>query len=186
MNAPLSSVRVLAAHVDFFEQVFRKPLQLSSGLITHITEARVRVRVAMDERTSEGMGSIYLSDLWTWPAPTRSHGERDSIVRDHYKLIAERLPEWCGIAAHPLELGTRLHHEIAHHELLPVLATAMCASPFDAAIHNASGQALGISAFQFYNRDCPVPSADSYFKEGSAIFAVRKLLSKEPATAIPG
>jgi hypothetical protein len=62
----------------------------------------------------------------------------------------------------------------------------MCAGPFDAAIHDATGQALGISAFQFYNRDCPVPSADSYFKEGSAICAVRELLSKEPATAIPG
>ena len=31
---------ILEAAVDFFDRPFRKPLQLSSGLITEITEAR--------------------------------------------------------------------------------------------------------------------------------------------------
>ena len=49
---------------------------------------------------------------------------------------------------------------------IPVLARAMCASPLDAAIHDATGIALGLSAFDFY-RDAPA---------GRPLAAVARLL----------
>jgi len=180
------SIRVLDAGVEFVEQPFLKPLQISSGTITRITEARASVRVEADGQIAEGRGSIYLSDLWAWPDASQTHDARDAILREFCQRVATNLSEWCGDTAHPLELGMRLHDRSSGHRVIPALATAMCASPFDAAIHDAAGRALGVSAFSFYEGDCPAPSADNLFADGSAVRAVRKLLRRPPASRVAG
>lgn len=182
----LAAVRVLAGRVEFVEQLFAKPLQISSGTITRITEARATVEVEVGGLRAEGRGSIYLSDLWAWPDPALGHGEKDAILRRLCGDMAAALPGLCGAPAHPLELGMRLHHATAHHPEVPVLATAMCASPFDAAVHDAAGQALGLSAFSFYEESFAVPSADVFFAGGSAVDAVRRMLRRPPADGVAG
>jgi L-alanine-DL-glutamate epimerase-like enolase superfamily enzyme len=52
----------------------------------------------------------------------------------------------------------------------------MCASPFDAAVHDAVGIAFGRSALDIYDQDHAIPAADAYFLSGGAITAVRGLL----------
>ena len=103
--------RILTADIDFFSRPFLKPLQLSSGLITRITEARVRVRVHVAGREATGWGSTYLSDLWAWPEPALTHEQRDAALREYSLRLTERLPALCGDEPQtPLELGLRLHH----------------------------------------------------------------------------
>ncbi len=188
MNAVNSSLetRVLESRVDFFHQPFVKPLQISSGKITEITEARAEVRVAVGAKEAVGRGSIYLSDLWAWPEPTLTHEQRDAVLRNLCGVISGRLSDLCGgEAAHPMELGLRLHHSICRDPALegpPVLARAMCASPFDAAIHDAVGIALNTSAFDFYEQDAAIPSGDALFCGGGACAAVRRMLLNPPRT----
>lgn len=182
----LAAVRVVGARVEFVEQLFDKPLQISSGTITRITEARAIVEVEVGGLRAEGRGSIYLSDLWAWPDAALHHDEKDAILRRFCREVAAGLPGMCGAPAHPLELGLRLHSATAHHPEVPVLATAMCASPFDAAIHDAAGQALGLSAFSFFDGSFPVPSADVFFAGGSAVEAVRRTLRRPPPDGVPG
>jgi L-alanine-DL-glutamate epimerase-like enolase superfamily enzyme len=68
---------------------------------------------------------------------------------------------------------------------MPLLATAMCASPFDAAIHDAVGQAMGISAMELY-RDQPIPtSADKWFTGSSAYAAIGRMLNRQPRKHFP-
>jgi L-alanine-DL-glutamate epimerase-like enolase superfamily enzyme len=171
---------VLEAKVDFFHQPFLKPLQISSGKITEITEARAQVRVRVNGREAVGHGSIYLSDLWAWPEPSLTHDQRDAVLRDLCKRIEADLWNLCGgEEEHPLELGLRLHNSLCHgasDEGPSILARAMCASPFDAAIHDGVGQTLGLSAFDFYTNSAPIPSADSMFAGGSACEAIRSII----------
>lgn len=178
---------VLSASVAFVSQSFIKPLLLSSGAITEITEARATVRVRVQGKEAEGIGSIYLSDLWSWPDPSLSHEVRDARLREFCQQIADNLAEWVGAPAHPLELGLRLHDRACHGEgipPLPTLALAMCMSPFDAAIHDAVGHALGRSAFSFYTEDVALPTADPFFSDGNACRAIRNALL--PADKIAG
>jgi L-alanine-DL-glutamate epimerase-like enolase superfamily enzyme len=56
------------------------------------------------------------------------------------------------------------------------LARILCASPFDAAIHDAAGIALGISSFSFYDAPAPVPIADPHFPGSGACAAIRECL----------
>jgi L-alanine-DL-glutamate epimerase-like enolase superfamily enzyme len=76
-----------------------------------------------------------------------------------------------------MELGLRLHHSVCHGGGdVPVLARAMCLSPFDAAIHDAVGLALNRSAFDFYDAASPIPSADELFPSDGAAQAVNGAL----------
>ncbi|MCC6423097.1 MAG: hypothetical protein IT447_06415 [Phycisphaerales bacterium] len=157
--------KIESIEVNFEEQPFLKPLRLSTGLIDRITEARVSVKVRVGANEAVGHGSIYLSDLWAWPDPKLNHDQRDAELRNLCRQIAADLNELCGNRAdHPLELGLRLHDNLCHHGDCthpPVLARAMCASPFDAAIHDATGRALGRSAFDLYGAGQRLPLADA-------------------------
>ncbi len=175
---------VREASVEFLHQPFVQPLVISSGAITEITEARATVRVRLGAREAVGVGSIYLSDLWAWPDPNLSHRERDGILRRLCTDLARQLPQCTGDPAHPLELGMRLHEAVLG---LPIdggaptaLARAMCASPFDAAIHDAAGRALGLCAMDFYEDPVQAPSVDGLFSKGNAGEAIARLLRQEP------
>ena len=180
------NTHILSVSVDFVDQPFAKPLQLSTGLITVLTEARVSIKVSVNGKEAEGQSNIYLSDLWAWPGGDLTHEEKDAAMRGACRTIADNLFALCGNKeAHPLELGLRLHESLDHlAPEVPLLARAVCASPFDAAIHDAVGNALKISAFDFYGSHFPIPSADSLFKQGSATAAIRALF-QSPKAALP-
>jgi len=178
--------RVLEAEVEFINRRLVTPLVLSSGSITEASEARVAVQVEVAGKTARGRGSIYLSDLWAWPDSTLDHAQKDAALRALCEQTARNLADWTGGPAHPLELGLRLHDQVCGNETFgvpPLLARAMAASPFDAAIHDATGLALERSAFDLYREDFP-SVADSFFADGSASRAIRDVL-REPVTDFP-
>ena len=194
--------QVLDARVEFIARRLAVPLVLSSGTIEKVTEARaaVTVRVGSQAGTrgveATGRGSIYLSDLWAWPDLSLSHDERDRELRGWCDTIARRLSELCGgEAAHPLELGLRLHHRVCEDDsigpastspAIPALARAMCVSPFDAALHDAAGLALARSAFSFYDEPAEIPTVDGLFAaSGGASAAIRRMLRSSPQRAFP-
>lgn len=181
--------QIVGASVNFVDRPLRRPLVLSTGPIEELTEATVEVRAQVGGKEGIGRGSIYLSDLWAWPDPDVPHPKRDALLRRLCEQIAGEIDSLCGPPAHPLELGMRLHNAVCEGSGAPpqppVLAQAMCLSPFDAAIHDAAGQALGRSAFEFYDGDQRCPAAEPFFEHGSACAAIRRLLRDEPAREFP-
>jgi len=166
------------ASVQFIPRVLCMPLHLSSGVIDTVTEARAAVTVYANGREVTGHGAIYLSGQWAWPDAPITYAERDMALQSTCRTIADRLPELCGgEAVHPLELGLRLHEAMLRMaEAPPPLARMMCASPFDAALHDAAGIALGCSAFDLYRTPVAIPSADGLFTGGSAGSAIARML----------
>lgn len=193
MNAA-SCVEVLFAQVEFIPRRLITPLVLSSGAIIEATEARASVTVRAGDAEATGRGSIYLSGLWAWPDARLTNDQSDAVLQDLCRAICHDLPKMCGgEAAHPLELGLRMRERACEGvewktgELtsVPILARAVCASPFDAALHDAAGLALGRSAFGFYDEAVPIPSADPMFPSVGAIAAIRRLLRKTPRREFP-
>lgn len=188
----LQRVKVCGAEAEFIPRRLAMPLVLSTGAIEEVTEARVAVAVRAGGREAIGRGAIYLSDLWAWPDPSLSHAYRDEILRRLCRQIAEELPALCGEPAHPLELGLQLHERICGDaaaalagQTLPTLARALCLSPFDAAIHDAAGIAIDVSAFAFYDRPASIPEADHLFPGQGAAAAIRRLFRKTPQHGFP-
>ncbi len=171
-------VEIIDSSIRFIEQSLITPFIISSGIIEKATEAIAEVTVSINGHEATGCGSIYLGDLWAWPDHSLTHEQRDSELRKLCEDIAADIYSFCGgEPAHPLELGLRLHENICRENTPPVLARAMCASPFDAAIHDATGIALSKSAFDFYNVSVKLPTADPYFN-GNACEAINSVISK--------
>jgi L-alanine-DL-glutamate epimerase-like enolase superfamily enzyme len=183
--------RIRSASVQFVPRKFLTPLKISSGVIDEITEAQVSVEVELDQGRvhAVGRGTIYLSDMWSWPDASIDHHDRDRILRRLCTHIASRLPNlYSDESLHPLELGLRLHawtcHQLAIEHNPPSLARAMCSSPFDAAIHDAVGLAIGRCAFAFFDEPAHIPSADPFFPGSGAIHAIRQVL-QSPRSELP-
>jgi L-alanine-DL-glutamate epimerase-like enolase superfamily enzyme len=180
-----AAVRVTDARVEFTRRPFARPLRLSSGTISEITEARATVTVETPEGlTATGHGAIYLSDLWAWPDAARTPAERDAAMRAFAEAAATTIRATTDDGGqHPLEAGLRFQNALlAADAPLPPLARLVSGSPFDAALHDAAGRACGVSAFGLYDADAPIPSADAHFPDGGACAAVRALLRRPPAT----
>jgi L-alanine-DL-glutamate epimerase-like enolase superfamily enzyme len=175
---------ILSAEVSFRPQPFARPLQLSSGTITEITEATATVTVRIGTREATGKGSIYLSDLWAWPDPAIPHSQRDAAMQDYCSQLAADLPGLSG-PQHPLSHGMDLLSRNAHHAgpgRIPFLAGSVCLSPFDAAIHDAAGHALQRSAFHLYDD----AFADRHTASPAQLAAIRRFLRQTPSPEVDG
>ncbi|HND53849.1 MAG TPA: hypothetical protein PLV92_15675, partial [Pirellulaceae bacterium] len=174
------NARIISASVEFHPRKLATPLTIGESRIETVVEARARVRVVAsgldgggDERfecEATGVGAVYLSHLWAWPRQRAFEDTREQRMIDLCQRLAADLPAIVGDdAAHPLELGARLHARVgelnkaacvrvrggisdeldAELRSMPPLARLICLSPFDAALHDAAGLALGRSAFSF-------------------------------------
>lgn len=181
--------QILQAEVSFRSQRLATPLKLSSGTIKELTQATVSIVGEANGRRAIGRGTIYLSVVWAWPSETLTHDERDATLRKLCECLADEIPKHAdGKVLHPLEHGLQLHQLVCHDLKIvpdpPALARAMCASPFDAAIHDAAGRTLEHSAFSLYDDVVELPSADAYFPGSGACRAIRDAI-RPPRFELP-
>ncbi|MBX3010065.1 MAG: mandelate racemase/muconate lactonizing enzyme family protein [Caldilineaceae bacterium] len=159
----LSDVQVEALDVTFRNERLAVPLHLSRGSITEVTYAKVVVHVRTRAgQAQQGTGAIFLSDLWAFPDPTYDHSQKDRTMRTLCQTIGAYLQRGDSYSD-PLEKGHQLEAALPdlvaqveeslpflQRGAIPYLAALNCLSPFDAAVHDAWGRALGGSAYAFY------------------------------------
>jgi L-alanine-DL-glutamate epimerase-like enolase superfamily enzyme len=158
-----SDLWIEQVELTFSDERLATPLHLSKGTISDITYAKVTIqaRTRRDQRV-QGVGAIFLSDLWAWPSPEYSHADKDAILRDLCRALAAVLRTHQD-AADPLEQGMALEEALPaailgverdHPQLssgaLPYLAALNCLAPFDAAIHDAWGRGLQAASYSSY------------------------------------
>jgi L-alanine-DL-glutamate epimerase-like enolase superfamily enzyme len=165
-----SDIRVAETTLHFLPVRLRVPLKFGSQVITEITCARVRVRVAgRDGQSAEGWGETPLSTQWVWPSALPLSERTEALL-----MLCQRLArEWAGFAStgHALEVGHDFQEEAlpaildrfnrersGGEEPAPWLAALLCCSPFDQAVHDAFGQLTGRPIYttygpEFLNRD---------------------------------
>lgn len=182
----LKDIRVVSAEVDMVGHRLEHPLVLSNGTVTELPEITARVMVTDGSSTAEGHGAANLSDAWAWPDPNLTSDVKQQAMINYSQELADTITDRATGRAHPLELGLRLHDSIVAEDdhRAPVLARVICASAFDAAVHDAAGHLTARSAFTFYDDDAEIPSVDQLFPEG-AVAAVRSVL-REPRAELPG
>lgn len=196
-NGAMIQARITRASVTFHARSLVQPLRLSGGTIAAVTEARATVTARVQSNVgatpccAQGQGAVYLSDLWAWPEPSVAHEVRAARMRGWCERIAVDLDDWCGgEAAHPVELGLRLHRRVTEADDVavppaPRLARLVCLSPFDAALHDAVGKALERPSLTLFNDDDAIPSAGRWFASRSLAAELRSTLRREPLRESP-
>lgn len=179
--------------VAFREERLRTPLKFRDGVVETVSGAWVRLRVRTDSgKVGIGQGHVLLSDLWAWPSPL-PHTFRDQALRDFTLRIAQRL-EGLSPQAHPLTLGLDIKPDLERWrweasaslpEALPSLAALMCWAPFDAALHDAFGKALGISSYAALGPDFADSDLSRWLGEGFRGRYASDFLRPHPAPRLP-
>ncbi len=159
-----TDVRVIGAELYLLPVRTRVPLKFGQETLTSVTCARVRLEVRdRAGRTAYGWGETPLSVQWAWPSALSSAERHDCMVRFCQALVQgwSEFDSW----GHPLEVGhnflqtalpaLRLHfdddREAAHR--MPLLASLVCLSAFDIALHDAYGVLHNVEIYEAYNRD---------------------------------
>lgn len=156
-----SDVRVLEAEAYFRQERAREPLKFGAVIMDEITLCHVRVRVENRRgRVADGWGAIFLSDVWAFPTPSIEHAVKDRAMRSVTQAYLNSLCTH-GRFAHPIDIfleledgltpiASRACRDLRLAEEMPALAALVCASPADAALHDAFGVVNGISSYDGY------------------------------------
>ena len=157
----LSDIRTLEVEITLTEEPFRTPLMFGTGVIRTITSMTARVKAETRRGdVADGWGNILLSDIWGFPSAVLSHEDRDRAMRKVARAYGELVREY-GTYAHPIDLymdvkgelkkiAERVGREENLAEPMPVLGALVCASPVDAALHDAFGNANGVDVYEGY------------------------------------
>lgn len=142
----------------------RVPLKFGSETLTHVTCARVCMKVEdYKGRIKEGWGETPLSVQWVWPS-SLSYEERHEALKSFCIKLAK---DWTGFEenGHPIDIGhsfleNRLPKLLEEFNLkrkdtepMPHLAALVCCSAFDIALHDAYGMLHQIPVYKTYNAE---------------------------------
>lgn len=160
----VTDIRCKCVALYFLPVETRVPLKFGKETLTHVTCARVRVRVENAEgKSAEGWGETPISVTWVWPS-SLSYEEREEALKELCRRLARAWAEF-HVIGHPMEIGhafieTRLQEilgelnsERCGKEPMPWLAALVCCSAFDIAVHDAYGILNAKPVYETYNHE---------------------------------
>ncbi len=149
-----SDISISDVQITFSNEVFRIPFKLSSGQIDKITYAEVIITVQNRLRAGAvGTGGILLSDLWAFPGTNLTHEEKDTMMRSLMFKMKEALLSLTEFMD-PFQIAHHMDQQIQHLSTeIPLLASLVCWSSFDAALHDGWAKAAGLNAYDMYSAD---------------------------------
>ncbi len=143
---------------------YRTPIKFGGRVVSDVTVVDVAVEVeSRDGRRASGTGSMPMGNAWAWPSGRVSTDDTlAAMVGLSGKLVD--LAAACQVCGHPLEITHALapQYEILAQqtvqqmelaEPMPRLAQLVCASPTEAAIHDALGKLVGQNSYNLLGPD---------------------------------
>jgi len=136
-----------------------------------------------------------LGNVWSFPSRTLPYRTTLDAMKAVVEPIARSLAA-CPVAAHPLELWHLLEPEylaaardtsarLGLETPIPTLATLVAASPFDAALHDACGKALGRSSFRTLAPELVGHDLARYLGPAFAGTSLQEVVRERPADTVP-
>src|SRR2546421_2795296 len=158
-----ADLRVETVAHSFEDYRYRTPIKFGGVAVDRVTLLNVSVTARVGDRRAKGFGSMPLGNVWSFPSRVMSYDTTLGAMKTLSARIA-KLTGDCRESGHPLDLNLMLEPEWlkaadeVSKELklaapIPKLCTLVTASPFDAAIHDAFGKALGLNCYQTYGPD---------------------------------
>ena len=159
-----TDIRVLDVQPHFTVERARTPVKFGGVVMEGAIYCHVRATVENRAgQRAEGWGAIFLSDVWAWPTAQVGHEGAEQLMRQFVVHWCRRVADADGFS-HPVDLFWRLEPELMPlaericrtsglAETMPRLAALVSASPVDAALHDAFGNAAGFSTYDGYGKE---------------------------------
>src|SRR5262245_26496166 len=159
-----TDIRIRQVSCDFEDFRYRAPIKFGGIAFDRVTLVNVHCTVETGAgKRAAGFGSMPLGNVWSFPARVLSYDQTLQAMKRLVERIAD-ITRGCTETGHPIDLSLALEPaylkaadevgaELSLAEKIPVLCTLVCASAFDAAMHDAYGKAHGLSSYHTYGRD---------------------------------
>jgi len=158
----ITDIKIKAAKIYFLPVKTRVPLKFGLETLTSVTCVRVCLTVEDKKgRYAEGWGETPLSVQWAWPSSI-AYEERHKLMKEFCIQLGKSFVSF-NFFGHPIELGYTFQKELLPELLsdfnkrvsapLPYLASLVCCSAFDIAIHDGYGVLHDISIYKTYNEN---------------------------------
>ncbi len=156
-----SDITVEELEIILEPQHARTPLKFGGVVVESLPFCRIRAKVENGlHEIAEGWGGIFVMDAWGWPDAAVSHEDKQRVMQrtiDGYVHLVTTHPG----PFHPIELFMALEDDLARISReacraegvaveQPFLNALVCASPVDAALHDAFGNVNGIDSYAGY------------------------------------
>jgi L-alanine-DL-glutamate epimerase-like enolase superfamily enzyme len=160
----LTNIRIKQIETFYSHEVARTPLKFGAVVVDRVEYCRVKATVENCRgEVAEGWGGIFLMDFWGWPTPDLSHEVKAAAMHELTERYCALVRQYPG-PAHPVDIFFDLEDDLRRlNELLceergltpaqPFLGALVCASPVDAALHDAFGKVNGIDSYVGYGPD---------------------------------
>jgi L-alanine-DL-glutamate epimerase-like enolase superfamily enzyme len=156
-----TDIRIREITTDTEEWLYRSPIKFGGVALDRATTLNVHCVVeTRSGTTSRGFGSMPLGNVWAYPSKTMGYDQTLSALKAVVERVLAITRDYREFG-HPIDITHALepayHHAAGEEskrlklpEPIPPLATLVAASPFDAALHDAFGKALGLNCFSTY------------------------------------
>ena len=154
-------IRIEEVRYSYEDFRYRTPYRFGAQTVDRVTLLNVNCTVRTGSgAVSHGFGSMTMGNAWSFPSKTMSYDTTLGAMKSLAARIA-RITSSYRDAGHPVDINCALEPEYLKAagevskdlhlaEPVPKLCTLVTASPFDAAIHDAYGKALGLSCYRTY------------------------------------
>ena len=156
-----TDIRIRDISTETEDWLYRSPIKFGGVALDRATILNVKCLVeTRSGKRARGFGSMPLGNVWAYPSRSLTYDqtlEAMKAVVERVLSITKNYSEF----GHPIDIAEvleQVYHQAAEEESrrlqlsdpIPKLCTLVAASPFDAAIHDAFGKALGLNCFSTY------------------------------------
>jgi L-alanine-DL-glutamate epimerase-like enolase superfamily enzyme len=160
---PAPTVQVKEVTFGYEDYLYRTPIKFGGVALDRVTLLNVNCTVGSDLKVARGFGSMPLGNVWSFPSRVLAYDETLAAMKALAERIARIMADYRE-AGHPIDINHDLEpaylraaadvsRERDLAEPIPVLCALVCASPFDAALHDAYGKYCRLSCYDTYGPD---------------------------------
>jgi L-alanine-DL-glutamate epimerase-like enolase superfamily enzyme len=185
-----TNIRIENVSFAFEDYRYRTPIKFGGTALDRVTLLNVDVTVrTLGGKLGRGFGSMPLGNVWSFPSKTLTYDQTLALMKAVVERVA-KITRGCTEAGHPIDLTWALEHDYvkAASEVsreIPVLCTLVCASPFDAALHDAFGKVHGLNCYHTYGPEFMNHDVGHYLGDAFAGEALDRYVSKTPKAKMP-
>jgi L-alanine-DL-glutamate epimerase-like enolase superfamily enzyme len=187
-----TNIKIEGVSFSFEDHLYRTPIKFGGTALDRVTLLNTEVRVrTRDGRAGQGFGSMPLGNVWAWPSKALGYAGTLAAMKELAGRVAKITADHPGVE-HPIDLTWAMEPEYHHAatalktaEPMPPLATLVVASPFDAALHDAYGKALGLNCYHTYSDEFVSHEVGHYLGDEFKGVPIDAALTREPAPSLP-
>jgi L-alanine-DL-glutamate epimerase-like enolase superfamily enzyme len=173
---------------------YRTPIKFGGTALDRVTLLNVTITVTTREgRRARGFGSMPLGNIWSFPSKVLGYDKTLAAMKELSQRIAKITADHKEFG-HPIDLALTLEPYFADAALelskqlpepIPILCALVCASPFDAALHDAFGKAHGLNCYQTYGPEFMNHDLEHYLGADFKGESLEQYVRRSPQPRLP-